>query len=329
MKTFKQNKIAIALFASALALGLSGEASAAPEALFGSPKPTYPISFEGITPTMHPGNFVTSVIGDESQVCYDMSALGYIGEVTGDMVGIKVDPPTAFSNSYLDVILSSDMRYLAWDTDMATMLAVIVKGGPNYHLYDYTSQIEDSDSWLASPLNTANRIPQISHYNICYKKDVPLNAQGCTPGYWRNHLDRWEGYTAVQDFNTVFGVANFLSPEDVNPNPNVDNIQPANLVNVLQYPQVWGTFPFHATAALLNSTGGVPNADGTTVKYPYTTEQVITIVQEAVNTFDDPNTMTNETFVAIEAAKDLLATANELGCPLSGTPACNNPATCQ
>jgi hypothetical protein len=63
----------------------------------------------------------------------------------------------------------------------------------------------------------------------------------------------------------------------------------------------------HATAALLNALGGVPNADGTTVDYPYTVAQVIQMVQDAV---------ANGT---IEATKDLLAAANELGCPLSGT----------
>jgi hypothetical protein len=62
-------------------------------------------------------------------------------------------------------------------------------------------------------------------------------------------------------------------------------------------------------AALLNSYGGVPNADGTTVAYPYTTAEVIQMVQDAVEN-DTP-----------EETKDLFADANELGCPLSGTKA--------
>jgi hypothetical protein len=65
----------------------------------------------------------------------------------------------------------------------------------------------------------------------------------------------------------------------------------------------------HATAALLNAHGGVANADGTTVAYPYTVEQVIQMVQDAV------------TIDTIEATKDAFAAANELGCPLSGTSA--------
>jgi hypothetical protein len=83
-------------------------------------------------------------------------------------------------------------------------------------------------------------------------------------------------------------------------------------------PDTYGAFAFHAVAALLNSTGGVPNKDGTTVDYPYSTEEVIQMVQEAV---------TNGTIVATQ---DLFEAANELGCPLSGTAACStrNPQAC-
>jgi hypothetical protein len=65
----------------------------------------------------------------------------------------------------------------------------------------------------------------------------------------------------------------------------------------------------HATAALLNAHGGVPNGDGTTVAYPLSPAQVIALVQDAV---------ANGT---VEAAKDTLAGMNEAGCPLSGTAA--------
>ena len=111
-------------------------------------------------------------------MCYDMSALGYIGEGTGEMRGFKIDPPTDY-DGYVDVLLSGDMRYLAWATEpaatvlafivSATVVAFIVKGGPNYHVYDYVGSGIDADSWLASPRNNAGRIPEISHYNLCYQ----------------------------------------------------------------------------------------------------------------------------------------------------------------
>jgi hypothetical protein len=253
----------------------------AASASFGSPQPTYPTSFEGITPTVRLGNFVSS---DDDQVCYDMVALGYIGEVTGEMRGFKVDPPDAYNDGNIDVIVSADLKYLAWATEPnATVLAFIVKGGPNYHVYDYVNSGIDADSWLASPLQRRN-IPQISHYNGCYEV-TPVDFQGCTPGYWRNHYDRWLGYTAFDDFDTTFGV-DWFSPD-------------ITLGMAINNPQTYGAFAFHAVAALLNSTGGVPNSDGTTVDYPYTTAEVIALVQAG--------------------EFQTLVDANELGCPLSGT----------
>jgi hypothetical protein len=277
-------------------LVISATAVLAANASFGSPQPAYPKSFEGITPTERPGNFVSS---DDDQVCYDMSALGYIGEVTSEMRGFKIDPPVAYNDGNIDVIISADKRYLAWATESnATVLAFIIKGGPNYHVYDYVPPPEVSDSWLVSPKMSNGKIPQISHYNVCYTL-TPGEFEGCTPGYWRNHADRWLGAAPSDNFDTTFGVPLF--------GPTV------TLGMVINNPQTYGTFGFHAVAALLNSYGGVPNADGKTVKYAYTTAEVIKMVQDAV---------ANET---IEATKNLFAAANEAGCPLSGTKAVKVP----
>jgi hypothetical protein len=116
---------------------------------------------------------------------------------------------------------------------------------------------------------------------------------GCTPGYWRNHADRWYGASPSHLFDTVFGVT-YL--------PGV------TLGMAINEPQKYGTFAFHAVAALLNSYGGVPNADGTKVMYKYTTAEVIKMVQAAVG---DKH--------AMEDTKTLFEMANEAGCPLTGT----------
>jgi hypothetical protein len=138
-------------------------------------------------------------------------------------------------------------------------------------------------------------VPQISHYGICYTPVPPTGAQGCTPGYWRNHTDRWAGVAPDDDFDTTFDVDAFA--------PNITLYQAVGLggggVNALAR---------HGTAALLNAHGGVPNSDGTTVNYPYTPAQVITLVQAALAPDGD-----------VEGTKDTLAAANELGCPLGGT----------
>jgi hypothetical protein len=60
---------------------------------------------------MYPGNFVSS---DDDQVCYDMSALGYIGEVTSDMRGFKIDPPVDSDDGFVRTTLSADGKFLNW-----------------------------------------------------------------------------------------------------------------------------------------------------------------------------------------------------------------------
>jgi hypothetical protein len=288
-----QKKALIPFIVLAMLLVSVGVVFAAVQAEFGTPQPTYPTSFEGITPDEYPGNFVSS---DDDQVCYDMSALGYIGEVTGEMRGFKVDPPTAYNDGFINVILSDDGKYLAWATEPnATVLAFIIKGGPNYHVYDYVDSGLDADSWLASPMNRRN-IPGISHYNGCY--EIEGTGEGCTPGYWRNHYDRWRGAAAGDDFDTTFGVDMF--------DPDI------TLGMAISSPQTYGTDAFHAVAALLNAYSAELGPDdwGQYVDYPYTVAEVIAKVQ--AGEFGD------------------LKDANELGCPLGGTPACSpaNPDAC-
>jgi hypothetical protein len=111
-------------------------------------------------------------------------------------------------------------------------------------------------------------------------------TEGCTPGYWKNHLSAWgvTGFAPSQDFDTVFGVNAFT--------PNITLNAAVRLggggIKALAR---------HAVAALLNSAH--PN-----VAYPMTTAEVITLVQNAIATGQ------------YEAAKNILANYNELGCPL-------------
>jgi hypothetical protein len=236
-------KITWILVLALLLVGATAVYAAA--ASFGAPEPTYPTSFAGITPDEYPGNFVSS---DDDQVCYDMSALGYIGEVTSEMRGFKIDPPTAYNDGNIDVILSADTRYLAWASEEnATVLAFIIKGGPNYHVYDYVDSGFDADSWLASPRTNNGRIPQISHYNVCYELEVGDDT-GCTIGYWRNHADRWLGVAPADDFDTTFGVDLFTPDITLGAAIKLGGGGVNNLAR-------------QATAALLNAYGGVPNAD--------------------------------------------------------------------
>jgi hypothetical protein len=258
-------------------------------ALAYTPAPTE----RGITPDTYSGNFVSS---DDDQVCYDMSALGYIGEVTSEMRGFKIDPPVDYDDGYVSTTISPDGKFLDWVSENATVLAFIIKGGPSYNVFDYVGTGFDWDKGLYSPVQFDKKkvtLPQISHYNVCYQPD-PVDFEGCTPGYWRNHADRWVGVDPADDFDTTFGVDLF--------DPDV----------TLGW-AIWASgggnnaFARHATAALLNAYAKADGSNGQFVNFPYKVAEVIEMVQDAV---------ANDT---IEATKNLFEAANEAGCPLSGT----------
>lgn len=112
------------------------------------------------------------------------------------------------------------------------------------------------------------------------KFDIPELpcGEGCTPGYWKNHLDAWPatGYSVADDFDSIFGANLF--------NPDITLLEAVNAngggANALAR---------HGAAALLSATH--PDVD-----YPLTVAQVIALVQAG--------------------DKDTLEAANELGCPL-------------
>lgn len=114
------------------------------------------------------------------------------------------------------------------------------------------------------------------------EKLVVIGGEGCTPGYWRNHLERWAetAYSPGDDFDTTFSDADILDMFD----PNL------TLGYVIDHPQDVPQVAFHGVAALLS-------ADHPDVGYPYTVEQVINLVQAG--------------------DLDALKTANELGCPIN------------
>jgi hypothetical protein len=121
-----------------------------------------------------------------------------------------------------------------------------------------------------------------SHY-----RGVCVKYEGCTPGFWKqcHHLRYWTGYSPHQKFDGVFGVD-----------------APCNKT-LLQTLWTGGggrrALGRHAVAALLN-------AASDDVNYKFTEAQVIGIVQWAYRTGN------------FEAAKDVLAEQNELGCDLGG-----------
>jgi hypothetical protein len=252
-----------------------------------------------VTPAYSPGNF--SGFADDLQACYDLYPNGV------ELVGYKVDSNSSSSDDFVSFIVSPDGKTLSWVIVDGKMLAVVVKGGNGYNFYDYVSYNGSYDGGLQSPPDTKKGkvvTPQISHYNVCYEPDPErdLDWQGCTPGYWRNHANRWVEVSPGDDFDTTFEVD--LFPTDITLGAAIWAKGSGN--NALAR---------HATAALLNAYAAEEPGSYNPVlnvyqqvNYPFTVAAVKQMVQGAVNEEGD-----------IEATKDALAAANELGCPLSGS----------
>lgn len=117
--------------------------------------------------------------------------------------------------------------------------------------------------------------------------EPPAGGEGCTPGYWRqpHHFDSWVGYSPDQTFDAVFGVTSVFGSD-------------ATLGEVARAKGGGeNAMGRHAVAALLNAASDV--------SYFYTTDQVISMVQEAYATGN------------FELVKDQFEVQNELGCPLN------------
>lgn len=111
---------------------------------------------------------------------------------------------------------------------------------------------------------------------------------GCTPGYWKNHANAWgpTGLSPSDDFDTTFGVDVF--------NPDITLLQGLNPTA-----SSFKNLVPHAIAGLLNSLHPSEN-------YPYSSDDVIGMTQKA---------LLSGSAAEWEATKNLLAAANEIGCP--------------
>jgi hypothetical protein len=126
-------------------------------------------------------------------------------------------------------------------------------------------------------------------YTITFTNEqvTTTGNNGCTPGYWKNHLSQWPApYAPGNSFNTTFSIGtNWWS----------------NGVSLLDAMSAGGggsnALGRHAAAALLNAKAGFS---------PDTPAQVISRLQNAYSGSAD-----------VEATKDYFASRNELGCPLN------------
>ena len=142
-----------------------------------------------------------------------------------------------------------------------------------------------------SPAGFPNVLTASDTHSVDIVIPPPPGGEGCTPGYWKQsqHFDSWTApYDPTDSFNATFGV-------------NVTLSGGTTLLGALQSGGGGiNALARHATAALLNAASPGVDSD-------FTTAQVIALVQDAIA----PGGIT------IEAAHQLLAAANEQGCPLN------------
>jgi hypothetical protein len=232
----------------------------------------------GIVPAERQGNFVA---GTDQDVCYALATeLGSEDWVTSELKGWKIDPPVNFENAYVKVTISANGRELAWETkDGTEMMAVIVKGGPNYNIYDYVESELIADGKLVSPLHKG-KTPQISHYNLCVKPPV-TTAGGCTPGFWKNdtpaNRPAWAFLAGLEP--PILKTSIFVDPN------SFETALAQTGQNIL-----WA----HGAAAYLNA------SMGTYVSYPYSQAEVLELFAagnkdalEAANELGCPLSATN------------------------------------
>lgn len=176
-------------------------------------------------------------------------------------------------------------------------LAVILKGGNAANVYVYDASCQ-SDQGLASPLNMGGQVPELSNITFCWN-ECPDENQGCTPGYWKNHTDAWEGYSPSDKVGEVFDIPDCL--DDCSP------LGGATLLEALSFGggktdcDAARLLVHHAVAALLN-------ASHSGVNYPRTTADIISDVNSALASCDRATML---------ALKDELDADNNLGCPLN------------
>jgi hypothetical protein len=123
---------------------------------------------------------------------------------------------------------------------------------------------------------------------------TPPGAEGCTPGYWKNHLSAWEGYTPGQTVGSVFtGTGDY-------------GLSTSTLQQALQF---GGGSNLTGAAKILLRAGvaALLNASSSGVDSPHTTAEVIATVDAALASAD------RDTILEVASALD---DDNNLGCPL-------------
>jgi hypothetical protein len=149
-------------------------------------------------------------------------------------------------------------------------------------------------SWTRNP---SNQVVAITASTECSAvvKCLPPPHTGCTPGFWKNCTIHWQltGYNTGQSVSSVFTMGNCCA-----------SLGSSSLLGALDFgggPDICGA----ARNLLRAAVAALLNASSPEVDYPFTSQQVITMVNAAFQSCDRGTILT----LASELDRD-----NNLGC---------------
>ena len=233
----------------------------------------------------------TSEPGDRVGVCKDASAPSGTYEFTVEQSGGRGGTLLAGSSFTLGAGACVDVWEALPDPPSSDPLVTVTITEVNLPAgVQFDSAVVNAEVPPSGTVTTIAASTQVNFWHgslITYfnSEEPPTGFEGCTPGYWKNHLSSWPtSYAPGDDFDATFGVNAF--------SPNLTLLAAAKLggggLNKLAR---------HGVAALLNA--------ASSVDYPQGAADVIAAVAAAINAG------------TYEPLATQLDTWNNLGCPLN------------
>ena len=213
-------------------------------------------------------------------------------------IAIEIDGATVYDKRYADsffVAGGTDELFLSggmFDLPAGATTVKITVSSPEPDSSEGVGEYGGDSVWLKG-INASVEIPP------------PPPFEGCTPGYWRNHsaeapgnqANEWPAKYDGETFEFAFD-REITVRNSARRGPPVEITDPTLLQAVVALGGDVNALARHAVAALLN-------AAHPDVNYAYTVDEVIELVQEALDGKKP-----------LEYVKDRLETQNEMGCPL-------------
>ena len=138
----------------------------------------------------------------------------------------------------------------------------------------------------------------IHFFNLTYHGGY----EGLTPGFWKNHLDEWIGYSPDQTIGEIFSVP-----------PELSNLSSKTLLEGLNFGG--GSTVEDAAKILLRHTiAALLNAAHPNITYPLSENEIITQVNNALSSLDRDEML---------SLKDVLDDYNNLGGDINNGDSCN------